>query len=385
MKKLLKPTLNKLLIAFAVIDLILSLLFFSWSAIFLTFKKEAGVLSANESFVEIYKPYRNEKITGNLISQMSDEQKVGQIFMLSVSGTSLNPQTQILLEKYGIGGIAFLGSNIENKNQLISFTSQINSKSKIDPIIAVDQENNYVHRISWDPTLNSEVTQATMEKRSETLKEAGINMNLAPVLDLPLVQSSFMKGRFIGSLAPEVITRGEAYLLGHDKNSVLTSIKHFPGHGRTTTDSHLTLPVIPISKEELVKTELEPFRALIEAGSPVVMTGHLLFPEIDSEPASLSKVFQTDILRGELGFDGMILSDDMNMGSLSGEEDKFARAIKAGTNMLIYVQYYPQQIETLDALVSKYATDAELKGKIDESVKLILTLKCEYKVLEECK
>ncbi len=380
---LLKNHLKLIFLALTILD---SLLFFSFIEEVDAKNSELTTIAViiEEPLLEKYSQYKSEKVTENLFSSMPLEKKVGQLFILSIPGVSLDPQSAELFNKYNIGGVAFLGSNISNADQLKAFTSEINETSVINPVIAVDQEGNTVHRISWDPTVGQEITFENMSERALLLSSLGINMNLAPVADVPFVENSFMASRALGNNVSIVSEYAENVILGHSKNNILTTVKHFPGHGRTTTDSHAELPIIDISKEELFLNDLVPFTALSKI-APAIMTAHLVFPRIDSEPTSSSKIFQTDILRGELEYTGLIIADDMNMGAVKNDPDRFIKAIKAGTNMIIYVQYVPEQSRVIDQLIAQAQTDPILESSINDSVKRILLTKCEYKILEECK
>ncbi|MBN1915454.1 glycoside hydrolase family 3 protein [Candidatus Dojkabacteria bacterium] len=382
MINLLKNNYKLVFLVISVFDIILFSIFTSQYQLSPVPKR--NVFQINESFVEIYSHYRKDEIVNRLAHSMDNTRKIGQIFMLSIPGTTLDAKTIELLQKYNIGGIALLGKNIQNETQLKALTQEIYDNSDINPFIAVDQEGRSVNRIYWDTTAGKPHTIENSRIRSSLLISLGINMNLAPIADIPLIQKSFIKNRAIGNNATEVTSSALIILAGHEENNVLTSTKHFPGHGRTTTDSHKILPIIGISKEELTQNELVPFKKIVESGAPAIMTGHLLFPQIDSEPASLSKTFQTNILRNEMGFSGLIISDDMNMGGITNDSNRFDKALKAGTNMIIYVQSNDRQIEIINSLIQRLQKDSELSTMTEDSIKRILLAKCKYKILEEC-
>ena len=168
----------------------------------------------------------------------------------------------------------------------------------------------------------------------------------------------------------------------HQDKGVMVAPKHFPGIGRTTTDSHLELPVIETSKEQFVSEEIVPFRESINSGVDVIMVGHALYPDIDKKyPASLSKTIIQDYLRGLLEFDGIVLTDDINMNALDDYPDRSLQALKAGNDMILIVGTYENQLEIIKEVSSAYNQEKLHKEELKEKVLNILRVKFKNNVI----
>ncbi len=336
-----------------------------------------------------YDKYRIDKQTEETYEKFSLKQKVGQLFMLSISSTTLTDQTTDLIKNYHIGGIVLTGGNVSSQGQLLNLTKSLQAQSKVPLFIAIDQEGGTVARISWDSASNisqyhigtvnrEDFAYETGLSHAKILNDVNININLSPVLDTAFEPSSIMSSRSFGNDLEKVSNMGMHIIKAHKSQKILTAAKHFPGIGRTTTDSHKYLPQIDVSKDQLISEEIVPFKAAIENEVDFIMTGHVLYPQIDSKyPASLSKTITTDILRDELSFNGVIITDDLRMDALDDYENKFTQALEAGNDMLLIVDSYENQIKAINEVV-KNAKDGTISEKrIANSVKRILRVKFE--------
>ncbi len=301
------------------------------------------------------------------LSRMSNEEKQGILFMVSIPDKILTNSTAKYLRDSHIGGVILMGNNIESASQLARLTDDL--RGKVDPhlIIAVDQEGGTVVRIPWDKYASISAretgnkndltyTKEIAEYRSKFLMNLGINTILGPVCDIG-GETSFMYSRSFGSSQSKVTEQVATITQTQSKTGIITVLKHFPGHGQTSTDSHYEFPIIRMSKSDLIATELGPFRAGIENNAEFVMIGHVINPEIDSKPASLSKKY-VEILENELKFNGVVITDDLKMtGKIEG-------GIGWGINLIVDT---PQNVKTRMRQIEPE----------DEYVKRILELKYE--------
>jgi beta-N-acetylhexosaminidase len=220
------------------------------------------------------------------------------------------------------------------------------------------------------------------------LNAFGFNLDFAPVLDVNSNPNNPVIGdRSFGNDASVVSRLGTKTMKGIQSQGVISVIKHFPGHGDTSVDSHLELPTVNKSFGQLKEVELVPFAHAIENGADIVMAAHILLPKIDSEyPASMSKPILTGILRDDLGFDGVILTDDMTMGAIT-ENFEIGRAavqsVKAGSDIILVAHDYENVVATFKALKAAVESGEISEKRIDESVTRILQLKKKYDVRGE--
>lgn len=217
------------------------------------------------------------------------------------------------------------------------------------------------------------------------LMSMGVNMNLAPVLDLVATPDrSIIGDRSWGDDPGQVSRFASASIRGFRQAGLISTAKHFPGHGVTRIDSHGRLPVVEYRMEDLIEREIQPFQAAIEAGVPAVMTAHILFPQIDSDfPVTLSPMFVNDLLRGELGFEGVVISDGLEMGALRDEYDldtTLQGAIQAGVDLILLYDRYRLSavVDRVERLIDEGLITM---GDIDRGVERILMLKAEYGLL----
>lgn len=225
---------------------------------------------------------------------------------------------------------------------------------------------------------------------AEVLQEFGYNMNFAPVLDINSNPKNPVIGdRSLGTDSGLVSSLGIATMRGMTDNGVISVVKHFPGHGDTIVDSHKALPKVKTSLERLRKVELVPFQQAIEAAADAVMVAHILFPALDPDyPSSMSKAIITDLLRNDMQFEGVVITDDLTMGAIANNytiPEAAVQSFIAGSDLLLIVNGYDNQINTVNAFVKAFEAGDITEQRLNESVKRILILKEKYDVTDDVK
>ena len=330
----------------------------------------------------------------HFISMMNVEQKVGELFLFGFNGTHYNQEIQNLID-HDIRGFIIYGRNVENRNQVRKLVEAIKSHIKdIPPIIAVDQEGGSVARIRDVFVSPNAMALGSVNDRNLTyeaaflmgkdLREIGINVDFAPVLDVNTNPLNPVIGvRSFWNTPDRVSYNGVAFFKGLEDSGVIAVGKHFPGHGDTDTDSHYGLPVINEKKEDFVKTHIYPFKVAIENGIPAIMTAHIVVPFMDELPATLSKRV-IDYLRNTLKFDGVIISDDMLMKAISSNMDirkAVEKSLLAGVDMFIIWKDLKTQLDVYNYIVSEVKNGSIPMNVIDKAVEKILKLKLQmYKM-----
>ena len=324
------------------------------------------------------------------IAGMALRERAARMFMFPVAGTSLSPADEDWLRTVKPGGVILTGNNFGTLEEVTTFVAAIHATNpELPPLVALDQEGGIVSRIVDDPAPDaptmgtlppSEITRFA-RLRAERLARYGFDVNFAPVADVAFAPDSFMTGRAFGS-EPELVAEDVvAYLQGAAGTGVMHCVKHFPGHGRVTVDSHEALPTLAIDEAEWRQADALPFQAAVDAGVPMVMLGHIAAPMWDGLPASLSPV-AIGVLREQLGFTGVTVSDDLMMGALAewGPFDIVDLAVTAGIDLLLY-NGLP---DAPDALVSHLAERVE-RGDVDSdrmmgSVRRLLSMQLDRPV-----
>lgn len=348
---------------------------------------------------------RNLNQTGELVTAVADS-----VVSTKKPVIEINSEIKEIISRYHIGGVILFSQNFKNKEQTKKLIYDL-QKAAIDSgnpplLICVDQEGGRVERFSFDRDRlknNAEVRtpEEAFEKGkiiAEELAELGINCNLAPVVDINSnPKNPVINVRSFGDNPKIVSEHGMAFMNGLHSQNIVATAKHFPGHGDTDVDSHLELPRLNKTLSDLEQFELKPFKALIDAGIDMVMTAHIELPQIEKGtiiskkdgkeiflPATLSKSILTGLLRDKLKFNGVIVTDAMNMKAISenvGEVEAAKMAIKAGSDMICMpvVLRSLSDISKLDAIY-KYLKSAVDSGEISLeqincSVNRILNLK----------
>lgn len=334
------------------------------------------------------------------LSEMTIEEKIGQMLIVSDTTTVLDEDLLNNLNTVKPGGFILFSDNIKSYEQTKKLIEDINSTSDIPMFISIDQEGGRVLRIkklsdakvtnipsmyhlglTKDTKLSYEVGKVV----GEELRVFGINMNFAPVLDIYSNKENTVIGdRSFGTTSDLVSKMALSFAEGQESTGIISVYKHFPGHGNTSEDSHYTLPVITKTKEELMNLELKPFIEAINNGADVIMIGHLAVPSItkDDTPASLSKEIITDLLKNELGYNGLVITDALNMDALTNEyteEEIYINAINAGVDILLMPDF---DNETIEIITNAIANGTIAIEEIDNSVEKILELKYDKLFIE---
>ncbi len=332
-----------------------------------------------------------EEKVDKLVANMSDADKVGQLLMIGIHGKTLNDDAKFMLNEYRVGGIILFDRNMESKDQVKSLITDINKTGKsagLTPLfIGIDQEGGAVARmedqlIKVPPAeeLGKEpIEQAvSLAKQSGTeLKDLGFNINFAPVADLGLTY-----GRSFSTNPDDVVRYASAVGKAYDEAGLWYSYKHFPGIGKTDVDLHADTSVVPVSKETLLNEDTKVFVNLIKQSKPntyAIMVSHAMYPQIDADhPSSLSKAIITDWLRKDMGYNGVVVTDDMDMGALAKHYtfgDMAVQSILAGSDILLVCHEYEHMQEAYNGLMKAVKDGSISKERLDESVKRILLMK----------
>ncbi len=351
----------------------------------------------------------------SVLSTLSMNQKIGQMFIIHpvsvrtdlsvdvlyrmmasgekiVEEQAITDQTRRAMSQYPAGGFLLKTANIASPTQLKQFTADLKGVCAIPPFIAVDEEGGRVARLGNHPSFDvanpgpmqdigstgdTELAHAAGSTIGSYIREYGFNLDFAPVADVNTNPDNIVIGtRSFGS-DPELVSQMvSAFLGGLHEHQVFGTIKHFPGHGDTTNDTHSSYVAVYKTWEELLSAEIIPFRDNL-GDTDLVMTAHITMKNVTSEdvPATLSRVVLTDKLRGELGYDGVIITDSMGMGAIlndypSGEAA--VRAIEAGADIILTPRDYA---ESFNAVLEAVRTGRITQARINESVLRILKLK----------
>lgn len=282
----------------------------------------------------------------DLIEQMSFRERVAQLFFFEARGKFMSGSYGDELKRVRPGGVLFTEPNISTPLALSNYTIAVHATNDlIPPLICIDQEGGPVTRLVGDPapgavqmgTLANGDVRLLAQQRAEFLAAFGFDVNFAPVADVAYEATSTMASRSFGSDPENVAAKVSATVEGSREGKVIGAAKHFPGHGRTQADSHSTIPEIDVPWDEWLETDALPFKSAIEANVDMVMLGHLRYERIDYKPMSISKV-AVRALREELGFQGVIVTDDLSMGALSDWDpiDVVSQAVDAGVDVLLF-------------------------------------------------
>ena len=337
---------------------------------------------------------------------MTLNEKIGQMLLLGWGGDtdadsqSVTPHASALVEDLAVGGVILMKRNVGTPGQLRAMLGEMQtlaSHRSLPPLfVAVDQEGGGCARLTppnflpsadaWQIGLTGDPAQARAAARQTGLElsSVGINWNFAPVLDVNNNPANPVIGRrSYGDDPKRVAAMGVAAVQGYqDDAGVLACGKHFPGHGDTDVDSHLALPTISHSLERLFEIELVPFRAAVAAGLAAIMTAHIVFPEMDKTlPATLSPTVLTGLLRGDLGFNGLIITDCLEMNGVAkdwGEAEAAVLAVLAGADILLCCHTWTKQRAIRDGLVAAVEQGRIPLSRIDASLTRIAAAKSRW-------
>lgn len=334
-----------------------------------------------------------------ILSSMSLEEKVGQLFIVDLKRLAgqknilrLSPETKQKLEKYQVGGVILFAQNLKSKRQVTQLIKDIRTTEETPMFVCIDEEGGRVSRLEHTESLQLEKLPSaeTIGNKGDStyaynvgvtlarqLKEFGFNVDFAPVVDIntnPL--NTVIGARSFGN-NPEIVSRmGVEIIKGLQDNSIMSCAKHFPGHGDTSTDTHNALAYTQHNLQRLKSEEFIPFQAAIDNGVMSLMLAHIVVPQVtgDELPATMSKRI-VDILRTDMSFDGLIITDALMMKAISDNfksADACIKAIEAGVDILLM----PDVIEEgITAVINKAKNDKEFLHLIHNAVNRILIVK----------
>ncbi len=327
------------------------------------------------------------------LNKMSLDEKIGQMFIVANRTPNIDDDLNNILNTIKPGGFILFGENITNYNNTLNYIKTIKSSNKDIPLfIMIDEEGGTISRlkkledkITQVPNMYNvgskndlELTRKVGNVLGRQLSVFGINTDTAPDIDTVTNPNNNVIGkRAFSSNYDIVANNGVALAQGLKDYNITPIYKHFPGHGSTSTDSHTGLPIITKTKEELLNEDLQPFKKAIENNAQMIMIGHLAVPSItnDNTPATMSKELVTDLLKNELGFNGLVITDAINMGALTKNyelEEIYEKIINAGNDLLLYPNDPIEEFNIVKKLVKNNIISEE---RVDESVRKILKYK----------
>lgn len=329
------------------------------------------------------------------ITTYSDEQLAGQRLMVGFEGTEFSRELESLVDEIKVGGLILFARNLIDPRQIkhLCFGVQEYARSRKQPplLIAIDQEGGQVARLkkpftrfSGNPEMESRLdAERFAQITAKELAKVGINMNMAPVLDVAFGgPASIMAGRSFGHDPLWVADLGTTVIEHLQKNGIMSVAKHFPGIGRTTLDSHLDMPDLDIDLNTLKSTDLLPFEAAIQTKVAGIMLAHIRYQKLDALwPASLSPRIAGDLLRNRMGFDGIVLTDDLDMGAIKKHYDiksTINQILLADIDMALICRSRPDIENAFNEILNFQAASPALKAKGEKSAERILNLKRQY-------
>lgn len=316
---------------------------------------------------------------------------IGQHFIVGINSPNPDKGLLDLIRNYNIGGVLFLGKNYSSIDELADAVNMMQASStKVPLLTTVDHEGGRVQRFK-EPFTRLPAFRDMVKNRNpkeifeifaiiaQELLACGINMNLAPVADMTAEIDGVIGDRSIGTDLHKVEETISAAIRGMIKGGILCCVKHFPGHGCVTQDSHIDLPVSDKTIEELLSYEISPFKKATKAGVQAIMTAHILFKNEDSLPSSLSPKFIEEIIRKGFRFTKLVITDDISMGAITKHYDPKEAAklaLHAGNDMIIYSSSDTAILaETIEATAKEAENDQELMNKISASQSRIVNIK----------
>lgn len=325
------------------------------------------------------------------MKHMTLDEKIAQMLVLYYMNDTVDSNLESVLAEVKTGGFILMKENITTYDQTKKFVDDVTKDSEIPIIISIDQEGGSVQRLKEISDIevtnipdmydlgamgNLELAYQVGKVMAEELRTIGVNVTYAPVLDVYSNELNTVIGKRSFSSDPQVVTdMGIQLAKGLEENGVIATYKHFPGHGDTVDDSHVKLPVVQKNYDELSSLELIPFKNAISSGAKIMMVGHISLPNVtgDNTPASLSKKIVTDTLKQKLNYQGLVITDALNMGALTknySKEEIYTQAIEAGVDLLLMPSGSKQAIEIIRKNISE--------ERINESVEKILKFKYTY-------
>lgn len=331
----------------------------------------------------------DEKVD-KIVASMSQTEKVGQMVMIGIQDTKVNDDSLYMLHQFHFGGVILFDRNMESPEQVKQLTSDLQAQAdeKVPLFIGVDEEGGDVVRMAdklTPPASQKEIGKTGDPNQAKNsainiakeLKNMGINTNFAPVADVGSNDNRSF------STDPATVTNFvKAAASGYEQENMFYSLKHFPGIGKGTVDSHVEISSVDASKETLMNEDLVPFKTIIDENQPenyFILVSHLKYPALDpNNSASLSKNIMTDLLRNELGYKGIIITDDMEMGAVANHNDFRTigvKAVQAGADIVMVCHEYPHQQDVYMGILDAVKSGEISEDRINESVKRIVKAK----------
>ena len=340
-------------------------------------------------------------LASRYVSHMSLDDEIGQLMMVEYSSTTYSSDLDYMINTLHVGGVIMYALQMTSLNQTKGDIAHMQQRANIPLLISTDQEGGLVDRLHqiYGPSMSATDIENTGNpslagqqglKTSQELKTLGINVNLAPDVDVNQVNGYDMVTRTFGNTPDQVIKYAGAYLQTMQGNGTIACIKHFPGLGGATTDAHSALPVVNSSQQDIYNIDLAPFKTFIQSPNALlnpgmIMSADVMMPTIDAKyPAELSRAFITDILRNQFHYDGVVLTDALYMQGISATWNLNTAAIlalQAGDDMLLGANG-TQQASAMISAIKQAVQDGQLtKARIDESVTRIIALKMQYHLI----
>lgn len=354
-----------------------------------------NIFNGDEQVIQDKQQIKQENLTidekvDQIVASMSQTEKLGQMVMIGIQGTKVDDDSLYMLNQYHMGGVILFDRNMESPEQVKQLTSDLQAQSneKVPLFIGIDEEGGDVVRMAEKLTPppsqkeigaigDTEQARTWAVKTAKSLKDMGINVNFAPVADVGSNDK-----RSYSTDANTVIDFVRAATEGYQQENIIYSLKHFPGIGKGRVDSHVDSSSIDVAKEVLMAEDILPFKTIIDENEPndyFILVSHLKYPALDEEyPASLSSKIMTDLLRNELGYKGIIITDDMEMGAVANHNDFRSigvNAVKAGVDIVLVCHEYEHQQEVYLGLLDAVNSGEISQERIDESVKRIIKVK----------
>ena len=354
-----------------------------------------NIFNDNEQVIQDKQQIKQENLTidekvDKIVASMSKTEKIGQMVMIGIQGIKVDADSLYMLNQYHMGGVILFDRNMESPEQVKQLTSDLQAQSneKVPLFIGIDEEGGDVVRMAEKLTpppsqkeigATGDIEQAKTWaiKTAKSLKDMGINVNFAPVADVGSNDK-----RSYSTDANTVIDFVRAATKGYQQENIIYSLKHFPGIGKGKVDSHIDSSSIDVAKEVLMTEDILPFKTIIDESDPndyFILVSHLKYLALDEEyPASLSSKIMTDLLRNELGYKGIIITDDMEMGAVANHNDFRSigvNAVKAGADIVLVCHEYEHQQEVYLGLLDAVNNGEISQERIDESIKRIIKVK----------
>jgi len=321
---------------------------------------------------------------------------LGQLFMVGLPGFVLDDSTRRLIEEFRINNFIYFKRNVESPEQLKKLSEDLH-KACIQnnlgpPLIAIDQEGGSVTRLAPPFTQFPDARVLAESENPENalgdfarvcsreLRDIGVNYNLAPVLDVcDAGKEYFMEKRSLGG-DPEVVGKlGTHVIKEMQAKGIAACAKHFPGLGAAVVDPHLELPYVAKTEPVIRTQDILPFQQAVAAGVASIMTSHTIYQHLDPEsPATLSKIILTDLLRNDLGYDGVVITDDLEMGAIEKEGDLGQAALQAfaaGADLLLICHSHEKVIDALGKTGKGIAENPELQARMQESIRRVTVMR----------